>query len=206
MKKFLLSIVAALLAVPTFAQFGSGGFSLSESKLYYGIRLGANFSTISGDETSDLKSKSGINLGGVIGLRVSDVNPLFLESGLYYTERGAKGDGKTKVSLTYLELPLLIKYGFQATDDIAILPFLGPYFSLGIAGKTKYFDGTSYTSESSFSHGFNRPDMGFKLGCGAEWNMIYAELGYQIGVANIADSDENTNHGNALFINIGVNF
>ena len=48
MKKFFLSIVAALLAVPTFAQIGSGGFSVSETSVYYGVRLGMNISTITG--------------------------------------------------------------------------------------------------------------------------------------------------------------
>jgi hypothetical protein len=36
--------------------------------------------------------------------------------------------------------------------------------------------------------------------------MLYLELGYQIGVANIAKNDDLTRHGNAFFINFGVNF
>ena len=48
MKKFFLSIVAAILAVPALAQYSSGGFSLSESSVYYGLRLGMNVSTITG--------------------------------------------------------------------------------------------------------------------------------------------------------------
>ena len=40
MKKFLLSIVAVLFAANSFAQFTSGGFSLSESSVYYGARIG----------------------------------------------------------------------------------------------------------------------------------------------------------------------
>jgi hypothetical protein len=48
--------------------------------------------------------------------------------------------------------------------------------------------------------------MGFKLGCGAEFNKLYLELGYQFGITNIWDSDEITGHNNALFLNFGVNF
>ena len=207
MKKFFLSLVAALLAVPTFAQTNSGGFKLSESTVYYGIRLGVDFANISGDDTDDLSSRTGINLGGVVGLRISDRTPLYLESGLYYTERGAKYEkaGYTeKLGLAYFEIPVLIKYGIQATEEISVLPYVGPYFSLGIGGKRK----TPTDSYSSFSDdgGFSRPDMGFKIGCGAEYNMVYAELGYQIGVANIAKDDKITRHGNAFYFNIGVNF
>ena len=112
MKKFFLSIVAALLAVPTFAQIGSGGFSVSETSVYYGVRLGMNISTITG-KYIDADSKVGMTLGGVLGLRVSETTPVFLESGLYYSGRGAKD-----LNLNYLELPILIKYGIQATDNI----------------------------------------------------------------------------------------
>jgi len=201
MKKFLVAIVAVLFAAPSFAQYSSGGFSLSESTVYYGVRMGLNIANISGDYDGNWGSKTGFNFGGVVGLRVSQTTPIFLESGLYYTERGAK-DGDEKVGLTYLEIPLLIKYGIQATDDIAVLPYLGPAFGFGIAGKVKPGNESSFSSDG----GFNRPDVGFKIGCGAEYNMLYLEAGYQFGMANILDDDNKTAHGNAFFINFGVNF
>ena len=202
MKKFLVAIVAVLFAAPSFAQYSSGGFSLSESTVYYGVRMGLNFATVTGDLPSDVKgAKTGFNFGGVLGLRVSQTTPIFLESGLYYTERGCK-NGDNKIGLTYFEIPLLIKYGIQATDEIAVLPYLGPAFGFGIAGKVKPSNDSSFSSEG----GFNRPDVGFKIGCGAEYNMLYLEAGYQIGMANIARGDNETAHGNAFFINFGVNF
>ncbi|MBQ7511023.1 MAG: PorT family protein [Prevotella sp.] len=201
MKKILVAIVAVLFAAPSFAQFGSGGFSLTESTMYYGVRLGLNVASLSGDISSDWGAKAGFNFGGVVGMRLSDATPIFLESGLYYTERGAK-DGDAKIGLTYLEIPLLIKYGIQATDDIAVLPYIGPAVGLGIAGKIKPGSVSSFGSDG----GFNRPDVGIKLGCGAEYNHLYLEAGYQFGMANIADSDDDTVHGNAFFVNFGVNF
>ena len=201
MKKFLMAIVAVLFAAPSFAQMGSGGFTLSESTVYYGIRMGLNVSTITGDLV-DADSKAGMTLGGVIGLRVSDTTPIFVESGLYYSGRGAKD-----FNLNYLEIPVLIKYGIEATDDIAVLPYIGPYFSYGIGGKYKDPTG-KHSSYNIVKH----PDMGFKLGCGVEYNKLYAELGYQFGVMNIAQddatynpSDESCHTGN-FFINVGVNF
>lgn len=215
MKKFLVAIMAVLFSAPSFAQYSSGGFSLSESTLYYGIRLGMNFATLTGD-AGDLGTKVGLNFGGTVGMRVSDTTPIFLESGLYYTGCGAKKD-KNTVSLNYLEIPILIKYGVQLTDDIAILPFIGPTFRYGLfGGNTKMAGGIKYDSfgDSDIAKGitqYKRADMGIKLGCGAEYNKLYAELGYQFGITNIANwqlptGDDASVHNGALFLNLGVNF
>ena len=207
MKKILVAIMAVLFAAPSFAQFNSGGFSLNESSVYYGIRLGMNIATLTGSDAPDLNSRVGLNLGGTVGVRVSEANPLFLESGLYYSSLGASKD-KSSISLNYLELPILIKYGIQASDNIALLPFLGPTFRYGLFGGTIKTEGVG--NEDTFDH-YNRGDVGIKLGCGAEYNMIYLEVGYQFGIANIADfkinaTDDATIHNGGLFINLGVNF
>lgn len=205
MKKFLVAIMAVLFSAPSFAQYSSGGFSLSESSLYYGIRLGANFSTLTG-EYIDLDTRVGMNLGGVIGIRVSDSTPIFLESGLYYASRGAKKDKET-ITTHNLELPILIKYGIQATDDIAVLPYIGPYFSYGLGGKYKFENANVVVKNDTFDY-LNRFDMGFKIGCGAEYNKLYLELGYQFGVANLAKDNptDESAHNGSLYVNFGVNF
>jgi hypothetical protein len=204
MKKFLVAIVAVLFAAPSFAQYSSGGFSLSESTVYYGARVGLNVGWISGDFDKSLGAKAGMNIGGVLGLRVSDATPVFLESGLYFAMQGAK-DGKKEVNLNYLEIPLLIKYGVQVTDDIALLPYLGPTFGLGIAGKTKY-PGEGSVGSFSSDGDFNRPDVGIKFGCGAEYNKLYLETGLKFGVTNILDDDNDAAHNGAWYLNFGVNF
>ena len=214
MKKVFAVIAALVLAVPSFAQYSSGGFSLSESSVYYGIRLGMNISSLTGDDmpATHKGSKVGLNFAPVIGLRVSDTTPIFLESGLYYAGAGSKKD-KNSVSLNYLEIPILIKYGIQATDEIAVLPFIGPTVRWGIfGGDTKT---AGYENVGSFSddnpHKAKRTDFGIKLGCGAEYNKLYLELGYHWGITNIADwkvnaTDDAVIHNGAFFINLGMNF
>lgn len=206
MKKIFSFIAACLLAVPTFAQFSSGGFSIDEEHTYWGIRLGVAFGGIGGDVEAE-DGRTGMTLAGIVGLRVSETAPVFLETGLYYTERGGdklKADGQAlghDGHLNYLEAPLLIKYGFGLENEVAVLPFLGPYVGMGISGNYKFL---------------NHPEMGFKLGCGFEWSNLYAELAYQFGVTNLADGDEvkkvvssmndASSHGHALCFNIGINF
>ena len=209
MKKILLALVALLTSVSSFAQYSSGGFTLDEDNLYYGIRIGMQASTLTGDAQyfNPDGSKAGLTLGGVLGLRLSDTTPIFLESGLYYTEKGGKGNdlkegqAKDDVKATFhmLEIPILVKYGIKASDDVAVLPFFGPYFSTAIGGKTN--------KHSTFNKGyFNRFDAGFKLGCGVEYNMLYLEAGYQFGLSNISDNEDNSAHHGGFFANFGVNF
>ena len=168
MKKFLVAIMAVLFSAPSFAQYSSGGFSLSESTVYYGIRLGMNISTLTGD--IDMGSKVGLNVAPIIGLRVSDTTPVFLESGLYFSGLGAK-KGKSSIALNYLEIPVLIKYGIQATDDIAVLPFVGPTFRYGLFGGKWKTEGEGKVNSFGGDR-FKRADMGIKLGCGAEYNKL----------------------------------
>ena len=157
MKKFLVSIVAALMAAPAFAQYSSGGFELDKESMYYGVRFGGTLASVNGDVS--VGSKVGMTLAGVIGLRLSSSSPVFLESGLYYTQRGAKEDNVT-ITSNNLEIPLVIKYGFKATDEIALLPFFGPYFAYAVSSEYEYKGETA--PKDSFRP--NRNNMGFKLG------------------------------------------
>lgn len=206
MKKLLFAIVAFFVAAPSFAQFSSGGFSLDEEHIYWGMRIGVSMGSVGGDLKTD-KGRTGMTLAGIVGLRVSESTPVFLESGLYYTQRGANkledvadNDGTTHVKpgghLNYLEIPVLMKYGISTENNIAILPFIGPYLGFAVAGDTRYL---------------NRAEMGFKLGCGVEWNNLYLEGGYQFGITNIADdkhmkASSPSAHGHAFQINFGINF
>ncbi len=204
MKKIFFAIIAFMMTVPSFGQLNSGGFSLDEENLYWGVRLGINFAGIGGDLKSD-EGRTGMTLAGIVGLRAKEGSPVFLESGLYYSERGGnkmKGfssidsntnvvDGENDGHLNYLEIPVLIKYGITTENDIAFLPFIGPYFSMGISGDYRYL---------------KHPEMGFKVGCGVEWNYLYLEAAYQFGVTNVADYGNASSHGHSLGINFGINF
>ena len=205
MKKLFVTMCAIMLSVTAFAQMQSGGFHLDRRTTFFGIRLGFNTSTIGGD--FDSNSRTGLNLGFVAGLKCSPSIPLFLESGLYYESKGGKKvtvhdvPAFTKVGMDYLEIPILMKYGIPCTDDLAVLPFVGPTFAVGVAGKVKPGKYDTFHSDR-----FSRFDMGIKLGCGVEWNMIYAELGYHFGLANVSDIEDVDAHNGSFFMNLGINF
>jgi len=216
MKKMIVALMALVFAAPSFAQLSSGGFSLDNSTLYYGFRLGMNLSNLTGEDVAIGGVKSGFNIGGVVGLHLSETSPVMLESGLYYSERGAK-DGKERVNYQNIEIPLLVKYGFALNDQMSILPYFGPVFARACWGKTKQrtLGGSletvgTFDEKKAVTGGLNRANLGLKFGCGVEYTNIYAEAGYFVGLTNVCKSgklnSEGTLHSNAFYVNIGVNF
>ena len=225
MKKLFTLIMAVAIAIPTFAQFGGSRrtkdrFNHSNVEQYYGLRLGYNIASInSNDATIDMNSYGGFAFGGVYGLQLANSTPIWLEAGLFYSEKGGKDENKLTVvnnngvltemtqkvttRLMYLQAPIVIKYAFDVADDFYVQPFLGGYLGLGIGGKTKLYG--SRETHDSFDK-FNRFDGGLRIGCGAEYQMVYAEMGFDFGIANISDDDSSTARNQSFFINVGVNF
>ena len=225
MKKLFTLIMAVAIAIPTFAQFEysrtkRSRFNHNNVEQYYGLRLGYNIASInSNDATIDTNSYGGFAFGGVYGLQLANSTPIWLEAGLFYSEKGGKDENKLTVvnnngvltemtqkvttRLMYLQAPIVIKYAFDVADDFYVQPFLGGYLGLGIGGKTKLYG--SRETHDSFDK-FNRFDGGLRIGCGAEYQMVYAEMGFDFGIANISDDDFSTARNQSFFINVGVNF
>lgn len=202
LKRLFIALAGMVLALPAAAQYNSGSFEANEASIYYGVRMGVGSNWLCGGGNSS--SQVGMNLGGVLGMRVVKSEAVFLESGLYYAQRGGKGD-MGKVHLNYLELPVLIKGGFAVTNDFILLPFIGPYFACGISGQSTHSDGDGHEVKISSYDDFKRFDMGFKLGCGAEYSLFYLELGFQFGVQDISKSEQ-TARNRSLYANFGINF
>lgn len=224
-------MMAIAIAMPTFAQFdGSHNtknrFNHSNVEQYYGVRLGYNLATINSSEaTVDMNSYGGFAFGAVYGLQLANSMPLWLEAGLFYSEKGGKDDNhiseyndngtkkeyfqKKTTRLIYLQAPIVVKYAFDVADDFYIQPFLGGYLALGIGGKTKEYGNESLNidrkSYDSFDK-FHRLDGGIRIGCGAEYQMIYAEVGFDFGLANISDDEWESARNQSFFFNVGVNF
>ena len=215
-------MMAFAIAMPTFAQLGSrktrDRFNHSNVEQYYGVRLGYNLASInSSDATIDMNSYGGWAFGGVYGLQLANSTPLWLEAGVFYSEKGGKtndspytiGDSKKEyfqkktTRLIYLQAPIVVKYAFDVADDFYVQPFLGGYLALGIGGKTKLYD--EEKSYDSFNN-FNRFDGGIRVGCGVEYQMIYAEVGMDFGISDISDKEFKSARNQNLFFNIGVNF
>lgn len=211
MKKIITFVLVTILTIPAFAQFETNKqrsrYSHINTEHYIGIRIGLNIASMSSDDPLfDAGTRTGLAIGGVYGIKLSNSTPLWLEPGLMYSEKGGETtieNEKVTYRLSYLQLPIVIKYSINIDDDFYVQPFFGGYLALGVGGKAK--DYGTRESYAVFDH-MNRFDGGLRLGCGAEYKMIYAELGYDLGLADVANNDFDATRTRSFFFNVGVNF
>lgn len=178
---------------------------------YFGFRIGPSFSYVNSDDSrlDGGNWQTGLNVGVVAGVALSNAQPLYLEGGLFYTEKGGKKDlangKKMTYDLNYIEIPLVLKYKYNIDPHFSLQPFFGGYFASGVGGKIKNFE--EREAENSFSkHNFQRFDGGLRIGCGVQYDMFYADLTYDIGLANICHDTFDKSRNGALQLNFGVNF
>ncbi|MBP3286139.1 MAG: PorT family protein [Prevotella sp.] len=211
MKRIITLIMVIAFTIPSFAQFetnrGRSRYNRDDTERYYGLRLGMNVASTSSESNAfDTNPRTGLVIGFAYGMQLSKHHPLWLEASLLYSEKGGKthqdGD-KVTYRLGYLQLPIVAKYGINMDDDLYLQPFFGGYLSVGITGKMKNY-GTR-ESESVFDN-MKRFDGGLRAGCGLEYKMMYVEVGYDLGLANIAKDEFDNTKTRCFFVNLGINF
>lgn len=200
-----------VLSIPAMAQsYMTTEEYKKEYLYYYGLRLGMNLSTVSSDDSyldgGDIQA--GLNIGALVGFQLSPQAPVYLESGLFYSEKGGKGKNQGKkfiYNLNYLEVPVVIKYKFDVDGDFSVHPFAGGYMAWGIGGRIKNY-GDRETYKTFCEDNFKRFDGGIRLGCGFEYQILYGEMAYDLGIANIGHDDFGSSKNGCFTINFGVNF
>lgn len=116
---------------------------LSVVKMSAQVRLGAEI----GMNVSSLAIKAnGHNVDVAGGLSVDYLfnNGVTLQSGLYYSSKGASGlwDGhnysselrQVDIHLGYMEIPLMVGYRIPVMSNVYLVPSVGAYFACGVAG------------------------------------------------------------------------
>ena len=216
----MIALMSLVLTVPAFAQYGRPSYYSRPSVMhsphrpmtdvYYGLRIGAAFATVNSDDRylDGGTAKTGLDVGAVIGFQVAYRSPVYFETGLSYIEKGGKGsyDGtKFTYSLDYLEVPLVMKYMIDIDREFSVQPYVGGYLALGVAGKIKDF-GHRQAYSSYDNEGFQRFDGGIRIGCGVQYDFVYAELGYDFGLSNISHDYFDTSRTGTFFATVGFNF
>ena len=107
--------------------------------------------------------------------------------------------------MNYLEVPLLIKYLHNINTSTSIQPFVGVYCAAGVGGRIKE-QNRRQTYSAFADDAFKRFDGGLRIGCGLQFDYLYAELGYDVGLANVSHDDFSTAHTGCFFANVGINF
>ncbi len=182
------------------------------SPLGYGIITGGTMFNISGDETDDAKMKFGMQFG-LFG--TYQINEMFgVKSGLIYTQKGTNFEteffGETyelTATYNYINIPILATASFG--ESIKFYANAGPVIGIWMSGKEEN-DGV----EEDIEDGMNTIDMGLLVGGGVIIPVIesrkhptisiIADVNYQLGFANIYDSDDISIKNNGLTFGIGV--
>ena len=227
-KNLMITLLAMLTVSPALAQYShrsqrygrsvpsvrssyhyNSHRSYHDPYTYYGLRLGLGVSTVNSNDRylDGGTAKAGLGLGVIAGVYMP-ASPISLETGLFYTEKGGKGNNggeKFTYGMNYLEVPVVMKYQCDIDGHTSIQPFFGVYGAVGVSGEIKDFQHRQ--AYSSFDNdAFRRFDGGLRLGCGLQFDRLYAEVGYDVGLSNVSHDNFDTAHTGCFFANIGVNF
>ncbi len=216
MKRVYLALILSFATVlPTLARtHGNSEYEKRENRYgyeyYYGLRLGLAIASIHSDDTAldGSNGLAGLNIGGIVGIQLTQSSPFYLEGGLHYVKKGGKGyfhKMKSDYELKYLEIPVVVKYRHELDNDMSLQPFFGGYTACGVGGKIKNYD--KRDTEHSFSKStFQRFDGGLRLGCGFSYLNLYAELSYDFGLKNISHDAFERSHTGCFYATLGVDF
>lgn len=171
--------------------------------LSLGVKAGATFATISGDNIEDLAgNRTGLSVGGFANFPISSVislqpEVLFVQKGSEVQEDGADAE----LSLSYLEVPLLARFSFPTTAPIHPYFFAGPTVSFkvgcSVGGST---DGVSFDvdcdqdSLQAFSVETETLDFGLIGGVGAGFGLgageALVDVRYNFGLSGVFDGPD----------------
>ena len=153
----------------------------ANAQLAFGVKAGANFSSISGSDAQGAKTLVGFNGGAYLGLGLG--HGLSLQPELVYSLQGYKADdgngGTATQTENYLNIPVLLKYRFPMGLFIETGPQLG--FLMSAKGK----EGGVSVSDKDF---FKSTDVSWALGAGFHipTTKLAVDARYNFGLTSIA--------------------
>lgn len=191
MKKIVfLSIVSLALFVSTNAQLIGISSEYKPKKfkpaaesggIKFGIKAGANFADLGGDDAEGFDMKVGFHGGAIVNIPIAETFAFNPE--LYFSAEGAKIEElDAKLALGYIRLALM----FQYVTSSGFFAELGPNLGFLMSAKAKNDD-----EEEDIKDSFKGID--FALGVGIGYK-LKSGLGfgarYNFGLSNIIDEDD----------------
>ncbi len=153
-----------------------------------GLRAGINVTNISiSGNTND--SKIGIDFGLLTEIAISEA--FSIQPELHYSQKGdqtknAFVGGTNKVTLNYLQIPILAKYVFGG-EEMGAYAIAGPSIGLGLGVKSK--NGSNSNSASFKDSNLKGLDFGLDFGLGLfkaiDAGKLFLDIRYLLGLSNI---------------------
>ena len=165
-----------------------------KAQVTFGVKAGLNFAkflTKSDGITEKSDALTGFHTGVLVVIPISE--NFFVQPELLYSAKGGsttyEGD-RYSLNYSYAELPINLKYKFPINETINIFGATGPYVGYLISAKGKLNNSSADAKEL-----MKDLDYGFKIGTGAEIKNFIIGIQYELGLANISNSNGiNMNH------------
>lgn len=227
MKTKLLSftIFLLLLAPPAFCQSARN----ANTGISFGILGGIGLQNLNGTDFWGEKLDNKLILGyhGGANVTIPIAPDFFLQPGLLFSVKGAKKEiielpskGEenkvtTKISLSYIEVPVYLLYRPQLGNGHILLG-IGPYAAYGIAGnvkttggsltnetKVRFKDKVALEDPSTYAY-YRALDAGLNISAGYElYNGIFLQLNTQLGFLKVNPEYELLSNDKTTFKNTG---
>lgn len=173
MKKLILTLVGAMMTI-------SLAVAQNYQKNIYGVYAGLNVAKLS----VNTNSKLGFHVGGSYERLLMNTHPLYLETGIQFTQKGYSLDDEYSGNASYLEIPVMVNYKFHFGNTFSLYPSAGIYYAFGVGGKTKE-ESDKYDMFGKMGE-FKRSDLGIRVGVTFGIKRFNIGLGYEFGLMNIS--------------------
>jgi len=160
----------------------------AQSSTTFGVKAGLTAATVKVDDSEGSFKRLLGAVGGVfIGHNLSDNLALQVEG--LASQRGTKtnfGSGaETTYRLTYIDVPVLARFGNTTTNGTHFHVFTGPQFSFLMSAKEST-DGVSGSID--LKDELTSSDIGWTVGAGVEQGSLSLDARYTLGLKNINGS------------------
>ncbi len=183
-----------------------GSAMAQNEKNIFGVRAGMNLAWMGESDATP-----GFRVAGTFEHRFVNSLPLYLETGLEFSQKGGEGAG-IQANAWYLQIPVMVNYKFNIANKVTLYPSAGLFLGVGLGGSTKFADGDwhdfSGNKIDTFGNLAKRCEVGMRLAGTAVWKQFTFGLGFEFGFNNInkyGDWDEDFRSGN-FFLQVGYNF
>ncbi len=181
-KLFLFAIIATFGVVASNAQGES-----DTGNFHWGLKAGVNISSVNGDDTDDVKSRTGLHIGAAANIGISEL--FSVQPEILYSMRGWK-DGDFIIKTDYVDINA--KADFKIAEGFSIQG--GPVVSFNI----------SATAEGNGNSGDIADIEQILLGAliGAQYEMpmgLFFNVHYDIGFTDVIDTNFDAKNNNLAF-------
>lgn len=203
MKRFL-SILSVIALVSFAAQAQAG-------TMYGGVKAGANFAGIGGDDAPDNSgTRTGFQGGLFIGKHVNDQFGFRVEG--LWVQKGAKADSASvsvTTKLDYIEFPILFVYDISSSEKMGFNVFAGPTLGFNIGAKVEDLDikdqVKSFEFGAAIGAGLEKKLAGGKaLTLDARYTLSGTSIAEDVTIGSQTESVSVKNHGIGIMVGYSV--